>query len=177
MKITEQTTLAELHSYFKACGEPFVTLMANPNGNKFLHAIVHAPAGTFHGGGDTIAEALEAAFTNFRLATLPEPLRSYVEPSGKRLGGTVGVNEHTRHGITDPNGTFGSPYAEAPFAAALDGRYPMIPREKATPVGDVSRDPAWNKFRQHADELCHGCSHKREDHPNESGCQEWHDRP
>lgn len=24
---------------------------------------------------------------------------------------------------------------------------------------------------------CHGCQHKRDDHPNVSGCTEWHEGP
>ena len=26
----------------------------------------------------------------------------------------------------------------------------------------------------HKDRPCRGCSHERDDHPNQSGCQEWH---
>jgi hypothetical protein len=66
MKITEQTTLAELARYLETVGSPFVTLMkAHPNSSNLRHAIIYAAGqGTFHGGGETEAEALEDAFTS-----------------------------------------------------------------------------------------------------------------
>lgn len=68
MKITGETTLAELARYLEATGNPFVTLMkAHPNSSNARHAIIYAAGqGTFHGGGATEAEALEDAFTSMR---------------------------------------------------------------------------------------------------------------
>jgi hypothetical protein len=116
MKITEQTTLAELQKYLKVCGDPFITLMSgHPHGSHPRHAIIHVPeVGTFHGGGATVAEALEAAFIEYRRATLPEGLKPYASP------------------------------------------------------------PPYSPTRA---DLCHGCGHRRDQHPNETGCQSWHDKP
>lgn len=80
MKMTPTTTLAELQTYLEACGNPFVTMMKGIDGKK--HVIMFAPDhGQYHGHGETVVEALEGAFTAFRLATLPEELLSYTSPN------------------------------------------------------------------------------------------------
>jgi hypothetical protein len=113
MKITEATTLAELHLYLIELGSPLVTMMKTHPGSRYTrHAIVNASGvGTFAGEGDTEAEAINNALHGLWLLVSNAP------------------------------------------------------------------DPTLNKFRQTADEVCHGCMHARDDHPNDSGCQFWHAGP
>lgn len=126
MKMNENTTLADLQKYLEACDHPFVTMMKGLDGQK--HVIMHAPnAGTFHGNGTTVAEALESAFTQFRRATLPEALQIFLD-------------EPTRDEHDDYDA-----------ACGLTG-VPILG-------------------------LCHGCGLSRAEHPNDSGCQAWHDKP
>jgi hypothetical protein len=108
----------------------------------------------FHGGGNTIAEAIEDALASLRSAfgitNLAYEALNYVRERGteepSKIGvslaeqtrkiletltprerevldarlskrGTVGAGPNTRHGFTDPNGTFGA----QPFEHQLDG--------------------------------------------------------
>jgi hypothetical protein len=68
MKITEATTLAELHAYLVELGNPLVTMMKTHSGSRYTrHAIMHlGGVGSFVGNGDTEAEALEAVFAGLR---------------------------------------------------------------------------------------------------------------
>lgn len=62
MKITEETTLAELSLYRAKLGAPFVTMMTHGDGLE-RHAVVQLPGYGVHSGyGATEAEALSEAF-------------------------------------------------------------------------------------------------------------------
>ncbi len=130
MKITEQTTFAELAAYLEELGNPFITMMpAAPGARHARYAIAYVSGvGTYHGAGATEAEALNDA-----LQVLADAI------------------------------------TRAREREVLQTRLGAAERAK--------RDPAFNKFRAHADQVCYGCSHTREEHPNDSGCQLWHSGP
>jgi hypothetical protein len=78
MKITDQTTLAELEAYLRTIGEPELAVVrarrscmapGKPDPHAY-HAVAYLPAGrVFHGGGNTIAEAIEDALAGLRAAS------------------------------------------------------------------------------------------------------------
>ena len=68
--ITEQTTLGELAGEVAELGHPFVTLMRGHPGSAHKHhvTVYAAGIGSFHGGGDTVAIALDVALAELRIA-------------------------------------------------------------------------------------------------------------
>jgi hypothetical protein len=70
MKITENTTLAELAAYFTTLGNPSLTLMRkHPRASHGYQAVVYLThAGSFNGDGGTYAEAIEDALGSLRSA-------------------------------------------------------------------------------------------------------------
>ena len=142
MKMTEQTTLAELHHYLGVLGNPFVTVMPSHGDETVWHAIVHLPGtGTFHGDGTMIAEALEEAFSELRRATLPEPLQVLADSGWSDVRpGPGGALEQVRYTtLSSPEYDRQHEFVErtpARLACASCGREPEHP------VHDVARDPA-----------------------------------
>lgn len=208
MKITEQTTLAELQTYLKACGDPFVTLMmGHPHGAHPRHAIVHVPeVGTFHGGGATVAEALEAALTEFRRATLPEELKQFLDGNEEeilflgRVKRFLDGDEESEHDQYDrATGDLGRPIAPSRIGVSLAEQTQRImetltPREREVldmrmrakrerhrwVASSVDHTPACVQCGNHpAHEIhrCHGCGETETRHPNDSGCEQWHEAP
>lgn len=70
MKITEQTTLAELQAYLVTLGHPSVTVMRkHPRASHGYQANVYLThVGAFNGDGNTHAEAIEDALGSLRSA-------------------------------------------------------------------------------------------------------------
>jgi hypothetical protein len=133
IRITEQTTFAQLAEQLSLYGDPFVTLGIGPLGSSFTrYAMIHsAKIGSFQGCGHTVAKALDEAFIALRLALLPQPLK---EALSEFVNGPI-ESEHDQY-------------------------------DRAT--GDLGRP---------IDGLCHGCAHARAEHPNDTGCQLWHEAP
>lgn len=153
----------------------FVTLMAHP-GSKQINAIVYTPdTGMFNGRGNTIAEALEAAFTEFRFATLPEALKQYARPSGNadelcrgcgrqrslHVNNTLCTESVHRNDI---HSWLASSNDYTPCCAAIivteDGGEALCGQH---PTARIHR--------------CHGCGHLPQNHPNDTGCEKWHAKP
>jgi hypothetical protein len=161
MKITEQTTLAELQAYLETLGNPFLTVMkTHPNSQHARHAIAYLPnVGSFNGGGNTEAEAIEDALAELRAAMgitnlAYEPL-NYIKEKPSRVG--ISLREQTER-----------------IMNTLTPREREVLQQRLDDRQRAARDPAFNRFQEHADQVCHGCGHTRDEHPNDSGCERWH---
>jgi hypothetical protein len=190
MKMTEQTTLADLATYLNALGNPFVTMMKGLDGKR--HAIMHLnnPPGMFMGQGETVADALEAMFSAYRRATLPDGLKAvleqplrfdgYAEREHQPLPDGDGPQCEAKGQCDDVDGS-GSCYGCGRWLGDdIQGREVGKPdrrREHRPSSPRRVSDAVQQRIdaRNNTVGPCHGCSHAFTDHPNDSGCQFWHD--
>jgi len=156
IKVTEQTTLAELAAALVELGNPFVTIMrSHPGDAHARHAIAYlAGVGSFPGSGATEAEALDAALTALRLRSVEVKLIEAAKQQDPKF--PPGWDNDLRRPLDD------EPRCQAKGQCAdLDGS------------GSCKGCGRWLG----GDPPCHGCSHMIGDHPNDSGCQHWHAGP
>lgn len=78
--ITEQTTIGELGAQRALLGVSAMQWFASPDGPQRAVIVYHPVHGSFKGDGETEAQAIEAAFSQLRRATLPPALRLVVDP-------------------------------------------------------------------------------------------------
>lgn len=78
-KINELTTIGELAAQRALLGVSAMMWFASPDGPQRQIIVYHPTHGSFMGAGETEAQAIEAAFSALRRATLPPELRSLIE--------------------------------------------------------------------------------------------------
>lgn len=77
--VTELTTLGELAAQRNLLGVMAMMLSVDPDGPTRSIVVFHPQHGTFTGQGETEAQAIEAAFSALRRATLPPELRAMLD--------------------------------------------------------------------------------------------------
>jgi len=173
VKITGETTLSLLEARLEALGRPHLALRRLSGlGDRRYLAIVTGDGAPCSGSGPTVARAIDVALAEYAHSPQEADYGPQCEAKGQcedvdGSGTCFGCGRWLGGYANDPPaapkiGEIVQPHVVAAIASRTEAAIiPGFTTEALKPA----RDPA----------LCFGCGHARADHPNDSGCEVWHD--